>query len=394
MNLWKKKRVYLDSAAAAQVSRRALQAFERASGVFANPSSPHTEGREAHDLLEVARAQIATLAEVKADAVIFTGTATEANAIAIEGYVRALHTTSRAYADMHVLYAPGAHTSLVHTVEQLKSLGVSVEPLAYKQGEVDLEALAKQVNQNTVLVSVSAVCGETGAITPMRDVRRVIDSVRKIISTEIILHVDASQLPRVGAFELTRLGADMLVLDAQKVGGVRGVGALVAPRRVKLSALMHGGGQERLLRPGTPSPALATAFTEALVEAHQTRAAFTAHSLTLRTQLLRDIGSLSNIKVNEGKQQAPHICNISLIGRDTDYLVALLDEAGFAVSTRSACETDEEGSRAVLVMTNDPERACSTLRVSWGPETSQKDIAAFSRALIASVKFLDTAGIL
>lgn len=394
MNMWKKKRVYLDSAAAAPVLPGAWAVFVQTEKVFANPSSPHEEGREAQATLETARTSIARLAEVKPDAVIFTGTATEANALALQGHIAALHEKGRAYSDMHILYAPGAHASLVHTIESLAALGVVTEPLVYTDEQLDLRALAQQITKNTVLASVSAVCGETGSTTAVRDIRRVLDVQSKETSVRILLHVDASQLPRVGAFELTRLGADMLVLDAQKVGGVRGVGALIASRRVALLPLLQGGGQERGLRPGTPSPALALAFAQALLEAHDTRVAFVARSKRMRAQLLGALQSLPDMSVNEGKEQAPHIVNISLLGRDTDYLVALLDEAGFAVSTRSACETDEEGSRAVFATTGDSERSRTTLRISWGPETSEKEVASFSRALIRSVEFLDSAGIL
>ena len=94
--------------------------------------------------------------------------------------------------------------------------------------------------------------------------------------------------------------------------------------------------------------------------------------------------------VNEGRNQVPNILNLSLPGRDTDYLVALLDEAGFAVSTRSACETDsKEGSRAVLALTGDPERARSTLRISWGPSVRPGELARFTQALIQAVAFID-----
>ena len=94
--------------------------------------------------------------------------------------------------------------------------------------------------------------------------------------------------------------------------------------------------------------------------------------------------------VNEAKENAPHILNISLLGRDTDYLVALLNEAGFAVSTKSACETlDDTGSRGVLALTGEEARAKSTLRISWGPDTTQTIFERFINALVRSVAFID-----
>ncbi len=206
--------------------------------------------------------------------------------------------------------------------------------------------------------------------------------------------MDACQLPLVAPYELTRLGASMISLEASKVCGVRGIGALIAPRRIALAPLYFGGGQERGLRPSTPAPALAAAFAEALTEAKETRDAFLSHTEALRRELCAAVETIPNAVVNTGKAQAPHIVSLSFPGRDTDYLVALLDEAGFAVSTKSACETDSPGSRAVLAHTGNPKLAESTLRVSFGRNTTSRDIAAFSRALVESVNFLDTAGIL
>jgi cysteine desulfurase len=94
--------------------------------------------------------------------------------------------------------------------------------------------------------------------------------------------------------------------------------------------------------------------------------------------------------MNGGKNTVPHILNVSLIGRDTDYVSALLDEAGFAVSTRSACATDEEGSVAVLAYTEDSDRASSTLRISWGPTTTERELDRSVDALVSAVRFVDT----
>jgi cysteine desulfurase len=93
--------------------------------------------------------------------------------------------------------------------------------------------------------------------------------------------------------------------------------------------------------------------------------------------------------VNEGKEFSPHILNISFPGRDTDYAAALLDKDGFAVSTKSACETDAEGSRVVLALTGDAERAGSSLRISFGSKTSKEDMKRFASALVRTIRFLD-----
>lgn len=379
------RRTYLDWAAAAPVRARALRAFTKALGEGANPASPHQEGREASRILEDARVRIARLAGVKGDAVIFTSGATEANALGTVGVVRALLEAGRRPDELHALYLPSAHASTRGSMDELRKLGVAVEPLGLLDGKIDLIALKAQLRPQTALITLEAVCGETGTRFDVRGVRRLVGA-----RSPVHLHVDASQLPLAESFERMRLGADTLALDAQKVGGVRGVGALIAPRLISIAPLMRGGGQERALRPGTPAPALAAAFASALEEAAQERDAFVLRAGALRDRLLRALADLSGLSVNGGEERVAHILNLSLRGRDTDYLQHLLDEAGFAVSTRSACATDEEGSTAVLALTGDLERAGSTLRVSWGSATRARDIDRFARALLDAVRFLDS----
>lgn len=384
-----RRRTYLDWAAAAPVSQRAWKAFESSCKLFGNPSSPHQEGRAAHQLLTDARTRIARLAGVKADAVVFTSGATESNALAILGRIEALRHEGQSFECLHVLYLPSAHASTQGAIEMLRERGVVVEPLLLANAAVDLKKLKGQIRPETVLVVLEAMCGETGTRFDTRGVRQVLDQARTGKDSRIGLHVDASQLPLVESFELTRLAADTLSLDAQKVGAVRGIGVLLTPRQTALLPLVRGGGQERGLRPGTESAGLAAAFATALEEAHANHVSFALYARMQRERLLQRIESLPLLEVNGGKAHAPHVLNVSLRGRDTDYLVALLDEAGFAVSTRSACATDQEGSVAVLAYTGDPERAASTLRISWGPGTKERDLTRFSEALVQQVRFMD-----
>lgn len=368
------KGVYLDWAAAAPVSDRARGVYLAALEAYGNPSAVHTEGRRAKAVLEHARTSIARLAEVKADGVVFTAGATEANALAILGSVRAM-----GVAGAHVLYQPSQHVSIIGAINTLRAEGALVEPL-------DLVNVAVQLRPETVLVSLDLVNGETGERFDTLAVRRALDAYRP----GILLHVDASQAPLVESFMLAHVGADMLSLDAQKVGGVRGAGALLLRQGAKLAPLIEGGGQERGRRPGTENVAAAAAFAVALAEAHEGREKFVAKAHAMRERLLTAVTAIPDTLVNEGKEKVPHIVNLSLLGRDTDYLVALLDKEGFAVSTKSACESDsDDGSRSVRAMTGDDARARTTLRISWGPTTRTQELDRFAEALARAVRFLD-----
>ena len=354
--LWKKKRVYLDYAA----------------GAAGNPSSPHEEGRKAKKMLEDARTSIARLLEVQSDDVIFTSGATDSNALAILGLAKA---------GDHVLYLPSAHASIVENMKLLGERGVSVETLPIRDCKVDVQQLAKMIRPETKFISMDAVCGETGVIWNTREVKQVIG--------KIFLHVDASQAPLTEKITRAHFAADLLTLDGAKVG-VRGIGVLIAHRTIPLSPLYRGGGQERGLRPGSESPELAREFAAALNATAHNRETFRASAEQMRARLIEAIRNIPNMFVNESRLNASNILNLSLPGRDTDYLVALLDEAGFAVSTRSACETDsEEGSRAVFALTGDRVRAKSTLRISWNADVSSRDLNRFAAALMRAVAFID-----
>ncbi|MSU74418.1 aminotransferase class V-fold PLP-dependent enzyme [Candidatus Kaiserbacteria bacterium] len=360
LSMFWKKRVYLDHAA----------------GVSANPSSPHEEGRHAKQMLEDARASIARLIEVQSDDVIFTSGATESNALAILGIPKV---------GDHVLYLPSAHASIVENMKLLGERGVNVEALPIKESRVDTEALAKMIRPETVLVSMDAVCGETGVVWNTREVRQT-------IGPKMLLHIDASQAPLTEKMTRAHFAADLLTLDASKVGAIRGIGVLVAHRTIPITPLYRGGGQERGLRSGSEAPELARGFAAALGAAVRGREAFRISATQIRRELVESIQrNISNVQIHEGRVQVPHILNISLIGRDTDYLVALLDEAGFAVSTRSACETDsEEGSRAVYALTGNTEWARTTLRISWDFGVRPQELRNFAKALAQAVTFIDS----
>lgn len=388
----RRTRTYLDWASAAPVHARALRVFADAVLLVGNPSSPHEEGRRSKEVLEEARTRIARLASVKSDAVVFTSGATEANNLALVGRAHACNASGIPYVRQHMLYAPTMHASVRSTLESLRSLGVSVEPLSIRDGGVSLEALATQLREDTVLVCVDAVCGETGIRFDTRGIARVLsDSLAK----KALLHVDASQLPLSDSIERMRLKADLMTLDAQKVGGIRGIGALIVPAKTSIHPLMYGGGQEGGLRPGTEPVALAAAFAEALSITQTGYEDFAKRSERDRSSFLTVLkNAVPAMQVTEGKKQVSHILNISLPGIDTDYAVMLLNEEGIAVSTKSACETDsEKGSRAVFAFTQDQSLASSTLRISWGPETSSRELKRAALALVRTIRFLEMGGV-
>ncbi len=392
-SLLRKKRVYLDWAAATPVCKQSLAvALATARDVYGNPSSPHYEGQLASEILEESRNVIARFVEAKADDIIFTSGATEANALAIRGHLTALSASGRQPKDIHFLYAETAHTSIVHTAEALKKEGFIVEPLPItKRGVVDIAKLSAMLRPETALISMEAVCGETGTVWNTREVKNALvrASADNADARTALLHVDASAVPLTQRVTRSHWRADMLVFDAQKMCGMRGIGALISHRTIPLRQLFNGGEQERSLRPGTQAVALATAFARAFQYCDVERARFNARALQLRAFLTRAIATCQRAFINESALTAPNILNVSFIGRDTDYLTMILNEAGFAVSTKSACETNTVGSRVVTALTRDSLRGASTLRISWGHTTTDANIHHFTVALTKAIAFLD-----
>lgn len=367
--------------------RRKRAYLDYAAGAMGNPSSPHTDGRRAKERLEAARLRIARLVEAKSDDIIFTSGATEANALALLGFVMARMQRIKP----HILYLPSAHASIIENVQLLALRGAIIEKLPVRQCRVDIEELVQKLRPETVLVAMEAVCGETGVVWNTHEVRRALDAAQ-LSGSRILLHIDASQAPLTEKLSRAHFGADLMTLDGAKVGTQSRIGCLVVPRTIEMIPLYNGGGQERGLRPGTEDVHAAEQLATCLEHASKVRQSFNTKAMSVRSDLCGIIKTtLPDVLINEGPQQVPHILNLSFLGRDTDYLVALLDEAGFAVSTKSACETDsEEGSRAVRVLFVDRERSMATLRVSWGPDVASSVLKRFSQALIRAVTFLDT----
>ena len=270
------RRIYLDVAASAPVFRSAKKAFLRALPFYGNPSAMHQEGREAKTLLQESRETIARILVTKPDYITFTSGATEANVLAITGVVKGKE-------NPHVLYQAGAHSSVVQTIE---ALGVQRDEIPLKDGDIDLAALKEKIKENTVLVCIEAVSSETGMRVSAREVKEVLKG------RGVLLHVDATQLPFSESPERSRLAADLITLDAQKIGGVRGAGLLM--HAVPISPLLYGGGQERGIRSGTENVALIASFAEALLECEKRREVFVTRAAKDREYLIEELTKIPN----------------------------------------------------------------------------------------------------
>ncbi len=374
----KKKRIYLDYAAATPVRQRAvdiMRPFLRRQ--FANPSAIHKEGVQARVAVEDAREKVGRLLKVRPEHVYFTGSGTESNNIAILGTVESRRKEGVAYVDMEIISTQLEHPSVTKTLEYLQTLGVTVHFLEVSsEGLVIIESLQKLLSQKTVLVTFAYVNSEIGVIQEVGKIARIVRAYEKETGTRIYVHTDAAQAPLWLSCELDRLMVDMLSLDAGKCYGPKGVGVLVSRHGVELTPVIHGGPQEGGVRPATENVAGVVGAAEALRVAQVHREARVKKTTELRNFMIDALLKIEGVILNGSREhRVANNVNISIPGIDSEFAVVVLDEKGIACSTKSACSgAGGGGSTVVMAISNDEARASSSIRFTLGEETTHTEL--------------------
>lgn len=372
----KPKRVYLDWAAATPLTEAVVRAMAPYVVThFANPSAVHQEGQVAHDAVTTARTEIARTLQLRPDAVVFAGSGTEANQLAIIGTVMAAYESGMQFTDMSILTTELEHPSVHGVLATLASWGVRIIYLPVDEaGKITVSAVAERLEAGTVLCTTAYVNSEIGVIQPINKLAKAVRQRADQLGVKVRIHIDAAQAPLWLPCGLDRLQVDMATFDAGKCCGPKGVGFLAGRCVHELRPLFSGGGQESGLRPGTENvPGIvgaATAFQWAQAE-HEARAQRVAKVRDGFLQLLSK--RLPEVVINgpQGDDRVANNVNVSLPGFDTEYAVVTLDHGGVAASSKSACSGAGGGeSRAVRAISGDAARAAATLRFTLGPDTT------------------------
>jgi cysteine desulfurase len=373
-------RVYLDYAAATPVLPQVIEAMAPYQSVeFGNPSAIHHEGVQARQAVEAARTAVATTLHIQPSSVTFTSGGTESNNLAISGVVAALHHRGVAYTDMEIITTAIEHPATLQTVEYLALAGVTVQYVGVNAvGRVDLNRLATLLSVRTVLVTIAYVNSEIGTIQDLGGVARVIKKHNRTTGALTLLHTDAAQAPLWLPCSLNQLGVDLLSLDAGKFGGPKGIGVLARVKGTQLRTVVHGGGQEASLRPGTEPVALVVGFALALTLAQDDWKERQEKVAAIRDYFFKKLtNTMPALIINGplGQDRVANNVNVSISRLDSEFAVISLDVAGIACSTKSACSSAGGGeSTVVMAISNDKARASSTLRFTLGPDTTKEEI--------------------
>lgn len=341
-----KSRIYLDHAATTPARAMAIAAMAEAAAVVGNPSSVHSGGRAANGIVERARDKIADWAGCRPGGIVFTSGGSEALALALNTRLR-------------VLAGATEHSAVLAARGDIGLIAVD------RNGLIDMDALDWALADGPALVAVQHANNETGVIQPIAEI------AARVAAAGGRLLVDAVQ----SAGKLLLPEADYVTISAHKLGGVPGVGALIARNVESLVAVQRGGGQERGLRGGTPNLPGIAAFAAAVGETTDW-----SRVAALRDALEARLGAVVN---GAGAPRLPNITNIALPGVASGTQVMTLDLAGFMVSAGAACSSGKVAASHVLAAMGLGEAAGHAVRVSLGAETTAAEVAAFGDAWLA-----------
>ena len=368
-------RVYFDNAATAPISEVALQAFIKQSREVGNPSSLHTFGRNARRELEEAREKLAELIDAHSTELIFTGSGTEANNLALKGifWQRNQEDSNRKLIvisafEHHAILDPAIWLSEFNGAELVQ---IPVDPKGFLKIE-ELENLLEHRGKEVAVISIMHANNEIGTIQPIQEVAKLAQRF------DIPVHTDAVQSFGKIPVSFKELGVFALTISAHKIGGPIGVGALVLQKGVDITPLMHGGGQERDIRSGTLNAAGISAFVAAAQSAVRDLEANHKRVSELRRKLISAVQEqIPDATINgvlEG-QTLPGIANITFPNTESDSLLVLFDAEGIACSTGSACSAGvQEASHVLLALGKTEPEARSSLRFSLGIANTESDI--------------------
>lgn len=360
--------VYADNAATTKIRPAALEKMvEVAATYYGNPSSLHTEGQKAKEVLEDCRSRMARMLGCLPKEIYFTSGGSESDNQAILSAARAGARKGK----KHIISTAFEHHAVLHTLKKLEKEGFEVTLLPVgEKGLVSARQVEEAIRPDTCLVTVMFVNNEIGTIQPIAEIGEVCRAKK------VVFHTDAVQAVGHLAVNVTDMKIDMLSLSAHKFGGPRGVGVLFCKTGVLLSNLIEGGAQERGKRAGTENLPAIAAMVVALEESLQNLDEKTAYIKKLQTKLIDGLSQIPHSALN-GDRTLRTAGNISFCfeGIEGESLLLLLDEEGIEASSGSACTSGSlDPSHVLLAIGRVHDVAHGSLRISIGEFTKEEEV--------------------
>lgn len=370
--------IYLDYAAATPVSDKAIKAMlPYFSENFYNPSAAYLPAVNVRHAYEAAKDDIAHVIGAKGADLVMTSGATEATNLAFS--------LISGNQDAKVLISAVEHPSVV---ENAKRAGNYQTIKVNQYGRVDVDDFKAKLNAKTQFISICLVSSELGTVQPISDLARIVADERQRRAfagdkTPLYFHIDASQGLGLMEVKINRLGVDLITLNAAKVYGPKGIGALYVGHNVRLKPLTVGGGQEMGLRSGTENVPATIAFATAITDAEKHLNGERKRLQDLKNKFRQSLADLPNIKfLGKDKLQLVNFLPITLPGLDAERLIYALEDREVYVSTGAACAASKGVKSATLQAIGlSDEEIAGSLRITMGKLTDENSIAEASRII-------------
>lgn len=363
------KSIYLDNCATTELNTSVKTSMINAMELYANPSSLHSSGVKARNIIEGARQNVAKLINCNSDEIFFTSGGSEGN----NSIINSLYEISKIDSNKcELIISAIEHPSIINAAKKLEKNGIKVSYISV-DGEcrLNLEEFKNALNEKTALVSIMLANNETGTIQGIKEIAELTHAVGALMHSDIVQAVGKIDI------DVVNLELDYATMSAHKINGPKGVGAIFIKKGLPFQPLIIGGHQENNRRAGTYNTAGIAGFGEAARLAVNTPAKFTENIKLIVNELAKKItDNIKNTKINGTREFVlPNVINISFAGAEGESILLALDYHNIQVSTGSACASGSaKPSHVLMAMKADPEIAHGSIRFSFGLDNTISDV--------------------
>ena len=373
--------IYLDNCATTKPDKEVVEVMMKAlTDDFANPSSLHSFGLKIEKEIDIARKNAADLIGAQSDEIYFTSGGTESNNIAVHGAIEKNKRRGK-----KIITSSIEHASIDDQFKHYKELGYEVVYLDVdKTGAVDIEKFKKEMNEDTILVSIIYVHNELGTVNNVKEIFEIAKSVNK----NVFCHVDGVQSVGKIPVNVKEIGCDTFSFSSHKIYGPKGMGGLYKKRDVKIESLVIGGGQEKGLRSGTENVPGILGFGKACELTKRDLDKRLEHAKLIKEYLLEKLDdNLEDYKINTPENATNFIVSLSILDIRAEVLLRYLEGDEIYISTASACTSNGTHKSTTLKQIGlDDKYAEGTIRICTSKDTTKEDIDTFVEKLVEYVE--------